>query len=328
MHNAQISKINNRPSHSEYSTLGGGRLFNNFIETAQVSDDRKKTYHNAYWKRSLEFADCNDDSMIVEFDNFMLTDNNLNGRYNHLSSTARPRPKGKNTRIKIMRVLSTFFKWVQRNYNITVTAFNEYSIGEEVYEDPYFLTIEERDKIISLELEDGKLKTAQDIFIFHCFNGARVGDLYELTRDNITEDGYIEFIADKTITENPRTIRIPMRKEVKDIVEKYKDLPDGRLFPYMERQDYNECLRELILKANIMRKVSILNKITMTKEQKYLWEVFSSHNVRKTFIAACKRKRIQNSTIASMSGHQPNSKAFNRYYTVMDEEKVEALDMI
>jgi hypothetical protein len=29
-----------------------------------------------------------------------------------------------------------------------------------------------------------------------------------------------------------------------------------------------------------------------------------------------------------MSGHQPNSKAFNRYYTVMDEEKVEALAMI
>jgi integrase len=119
-----------------------------------------------------------------------------------------------------------------------------------------------------------------------------------------------------------------MRKEVMEVVEKYKDLPDGRLFPYMDRQAYNECLRELILKANIMRKVPILNKITMTKELKYLWEVFSSHNVRKSFIAACKRKGIQNSTIASMSGHQPNSKAFNRYYTVMDEEKVEALDMI
>lgn len=331
----QISKVKNRPSFAEDTTFWG--LFNKFIETAQVSDDRKKTYHNTYtnlrnfekfcWRRSIEFADCIG-SMMVEFDNFMQTDGNHNGRYNHLPPRTRPRQKGKNTRIKIMRVLSTFFKWVQKNHNITVVAFNEYSIGEEVYEDPYFLTIEERDKLISLELEDDKLKAAQDIFTFHCFMGARVGDLYELTRDNITNDGYIEFIADKTITENPRTIRIPMRKEVKDIVEKYKDLPDGRLFPYMDRQAYNECLREMILKANIMRKVPILNKITMTKELKYLWEVFSSHKVRKTFIAACKRKGIPNSTIASMSGHQPNSKAFNRYFTVMDEEKVEALDMI
>ena len=331
----QISKVKNRASLAEDTTLWG--LFNKFIETAQVTEDRKKTYYNAYtnlrnfekycWRRNIEFADCNG-SMMVDFDNFMLTDGNHNGRYDYLLPRVRPRPKGKNTRIKIMRVLSAFFKWVQKNHGITVTAFNEYSIGEEVYEDPYFLTIEERDKLIALELEDEKLKAAQDIFIFHCFMGARVGDLYDLTRDNVTADGYIEFIADKTKTENPRTIRIPMRKEVMEVVEKYKDLPDGRLFPYMDRQTYNECLRELILKANIMRKVPILNKITMTKELKYLWEVFSSHNVRKSFIAACKRKGIQNSTIASMSGHQPNSKAFNRYFTVMDEEKVEALDMI
>ena len=69
--------------------------------------------------------------------------------------------------------------------------------------------------------------------------GARVGDLYDLTRNNVTADGYIEFIADKTKTENPRTIRIPMRKEVMEVVEKYNDLPDGRLFPYMDRQAYN-----------------------------------------------------------------------------------------
>ena len=66
----------------------------------------------------------------------------------------------------------------------------------------------------------------------------------------------------------------------------------------------------------------------MKEEKKYLWEVFSSHKVRKTFIAACKRKGVQNSTIASMSGHAPNSKAFNRYDSVVDEEKVEALDLI
>lgn len=331
----QIAKLKNRVSFAEDSSFWG--LFDKFTETTSVSDDRKKTYANARtnlknfekygWRRNIDFADCTGE-MMEEFDKFMQTDGNHNGRYNHLPVRQRPKAKGKNTRIKVMRVLSTYFKWLQRHYSIVINAFNEYNIGSEVYEDPYFLTIEERDKVLALELKNEKLKTAQDIFKFHCFMGARISDLYDLKRDNITADGYIEFIADKTITENPRTIRIPMREEVKEIVEKYKDLPDGKLFPIMPRQDYNDCLKQLILQAQIMRKVSILDKVTMKEEKKYLWEVFSSHKVRKTFIAACKRKKVERETIASMSGHNPNSKAFDRYYAVVDEEKVEALDLI
>lgn len=332
----QISKLKNNVSlEGEDSSFWG--LFDKFIETNGVSEDRKRTYRNAYsnlrnfekysWRRKIDFADCTG-AMMEAFDMFMQTDNNLNGRYDHLPVRQRPKAKSNNTRIKIMRVLSAFFKWLQRHHSITITAFNEYSIGSEVYEDPYFLTIDERDKILALELTDAKLQVAQDIFKFQTFMGARISDLYDLRRDNITADGYIEFIADKTIIENPRTIRIPMRKEVKEVIEKYKDLPEDRLFPYLDKQTYNELLRELIVKAGIMRKVSILDKLTMKEEKKYIWEVFSSHKVRKTFIAACKRKGIPNSTIASMSGHQPNSKAFNRYFTVMDEQKVEALDMI
>lgn len=331
----QIAKLKNRVSFAEDSSFWG--LFDKFIETNGVSEDRKRTYRNAYsnlrnfekysWRRKIDFADCTG-AMMDAFDMFMQTDNNLNGRYDHLPVRQRPKAKSNNTRIKIMRVLSAFFKWLQRHHSITITAFNEYSIGSEVYEDPYFLTIDERDKILALELTDAKLQVAQDIFKFQTFMGARISDLYDLRRDNITADGYIEFIADKTIIENPRTIRIPMRKEVKEVIEKYKDLPEDRLFPYLDKQTYNELLRELIVKAGIMRKVSILDKLTMKEEKKYIWEVFSSHKVRKTFIAACKRKGIPNSTIASMSGHQPNSKAFNRYFTVMDEQKVEALEQI
>ena len=101
----QISKVKNRASLAEDTTFWG--LFNKFIETAQVTEDRKKTYYNAYtnlrnfekycWRRNIEFADCNG-SMMVDFDNFMLTDGNHNGRYDYLSPRVRPRPKGKNTR--------------------------------------------------------------------------------------------------------------------------------------------------------------------------------------------------------------------------------------
>jgi integrase len=77
-----------------------------------------------------------------------------------------------------------------------------------------------------------------------------------------------------------------------------------------------------------MRKVSVLNKLTMKEEKRFLFEVISSHNIRKTFIAALKRKKVQDSTIVSMSGHQPNTKALSRYYAVADDEKQDALDLI
>ena len=318
-------------------------LFDRFVKCQQESNKAKKGRVKSYintqtnllnfekyvLKHKIEFADM-DGKMMEDFDRFMLTDDNINGRYNHLPIKNRPRPKGHNTRVRIMGVLRTYLRWVQNEYNIATKAFKEYKIPMEIYEDPYFLTAEERDLLMSHNFSSDTLNLAKDIFTIHAFLGARVGDYYELTKDNIITDGdksYIEFIADKTIENNPRTIRIPMRQEVKDIIEKY-GYPQGRLFPHITRQDYNERLRQMIFECGITRKVSILNKITMQEEKKYLWEVFSSHNVRKTFIAAMKRKNIPNSTIASMSGHQPNSKAFSRYYSVSDDQKEEALNSI
>lgn len=334
--------LNKRKIHSasDIDTSFWG-LYNVFIEsqekTGKAGHGRIKSYINArtnlknfekfVWKRKIEFADCNG-AMMEEFDYFMQTDGNINGRYEHLSPKERPRAKGLNTRIRIMKVLCAFFKWVDSQYGIIVSAFKEYKIGEEKYEDPYFLTIEERDTIINHTFSNDKLNLVRDIFTFHAFVGARITDFYDLTTDNLSDDGnYIEYIADKTIKENPKTIRVPLRPEVKEIIKKY-GCPEGRLFPYIPKQDYNDCLKQLLIECNIMRKVSVLNKLTMKEEKRFLFEVISSHNIRKTFIAALKRKKVQDSTIVSMSGHQPNTKALSRYYAVADDEKQEALDSI
>lgn len=334
-----LSKCKNH-TYSEVDTSFWG-LYESFIEsqqkTGKAGQGRIKSYINARTnlknferferKRHIEFADCNG-GMMERFDYFMQTDGNINGRYDHLSPKERPRAKGLNSRIRIMKVLCAFFKWVDSQYGIIVSAFKEYKIGEEKYEDPYFLTIDERDAIINHTFSSDKLNLVRDIFTFQAFVGARITDFYDLTIDNLSDDGnYIEYIADKTIKENPKTIRIPLRQEVKDVINKY-GCPDGRLFPYIPKQDYNDGLKQLLIECNIMRKVSVLNKLTMKEEKRFLFEVISSHNVRKTFIAALKRKGVQDSTIVSMSGHQSNTKALSRYYAVADEEKQEALDLI
>lgn len=76
---------------------------------------------------------------------------------------------------------------------------------------------------------------------------------------------------------------------------------------------------------DISRKVIILDKHTMTKKSVPIYEVISSHNARKTFIASLKKAGNDDSVIASMSGHIKGSKAFGRYYAVDDEQKEAAM---
>lgn len=329
----RIKKVKNNVKEEEDTSFWG--LFRKFITVNHVGQGRKKSYENTFnnfqhferfgWRRKIEFADCTGKMMEV-FDRFMETDNNDDGKYNYiLKAKERPRPKGQNTRIRNMRVLSAFFRWVKSNYKIEVPALEEYRIGTEIYEDPYFLTIEERNKVFESTPTSKRLQKVRDLFVFQCLIGARISDLQALTKDNLVEKGkYIEYIADKTIKENPRVCRIPLTAKAKEILKRY-DMPDGSLLPHISPQQYNDGIKELLKSLDISRKVIILDKHTMTKKSVPIYEVISSHNARKTFIASLKKAGNDDSVIASMSGHIKGSKAFGRYYAVDDEQKEAAI---
>ena len=102
-------------------------------------------------------------------------------------------------------------------------------------------------------------------------------------------------------------------------------MPDGKLMPHISQQQYNDGIKELLKSLGIYRKVIILDKHTMTKKSVPIYEVISSHNARKTFIASLKKAGNDDSVIASMSGHIKGSKAFGRYYAVDDEQKEAAI---
>ena len=329
----RIKKVKNNVKEEEDTSFWG--LFRKFITVNHVGQGRKKSYENTFnnfqhferfgWRRKIEFADCTG-KMMEAFDRFMETDNNDDGKYNYiLKAKERPRPKGQNTRIRNMRVLSAFFRWVKSNYKIEVPALEEYRIGTEIYEDPYFLTIEERNKVFESTPTSKRLQKVRDLFVFQCLIGARISDLQALTKDNLVEKGkYIEYIADKTIKENPRVCRIPLTAKAKEILKRY-DMPDGSLLPHISPQQYNDGIKELLKSLDISRKVIILDKHTMTKKSVPIYEVISSHNARKTFIASLKKAGNDDSVIASMSGHIKGSKAFGRYYAVDDEQKEAAI---
>ena len=110
-----------------------------------------------------------------------------------------------------------------------------------------------------------------------------MGDFYKLTKKNIV-NGALEYIQEKTRSHNPRTIRVPLNSVARTILERYKDYAGATLLPFISEQKYNQAIKEAFQLAGLDRIVTVLNPLTRNPEQKYLYEVATTHTARKTFI--------------------------------------------
>ena len=109
------------------------------------------------------------------------------------------------------------------------------------------------------------LARQRDIFIFHSFIGCRVSDLWAMTKKNVVDGNFIEYIPRKTADGRPVTVRVPLTKSAKEILERYKDCPGGKLLPFVAQQQYNEDIKEMLMLAKIDRIVTVLNSLTTPK---------------------------------------------------------------
>ena len=331
----KIKKTKNQTKESEIDTTLWG-LLELFTKEPSVSEGRRKIYRNAYnnfkhfeesRKRKINFEDCTP-RLIAELEEFLKNDDNSTGKYNHLPPRQRPRKKGLNSRIKILKILACFFKWANKNYGITIDPFNTYKIERESFDTPICLTLEERDFLFDFQPPKPYLERVRDMFYIQCCIGCRVGDFFALTKDNLKDNGTsLEYVPQKTIRESSKVCYVPLTPKVQTILAKY-DLPDGRLLPYISPQKYNDYIGELLKEAKLDRKVMVVNRVTFQSEQKPLYEVITSHSARKTFIDILMKKNVSESVISSMSGHVKGSKAFHRYYEVNDKQRREAIEGI
>ena len=231
------------------------------------------------------------------------------------------------TVINTMNLFCTFLHWCKKMKYSDNEVYVLYGCKEPTYGDPFFLTSEERNILYDADLSDNpKLAVIRDIFVFHCYVGCRVGDLYRLTRDNI-KDGFLEYMPQKTKKCQAKTVRVPLHEKALKILERY-DAGADRLFPFRQIHTYNLGIRELLKRCGIDRMVTILDTHGYNTVQKPLYEVATSHTARKTFVGNLYRQVPDPNLIASMSGHVEGSRAFNRYRTIDDEMKRRLVEMI
>ena len=194
---------------------------------------------------------------------------------------------------------------------------------------PYYITLEERDKIADRDFSFKKsLEVQRDIFIFQCLIGCRVSDLMELTPENII-NGAVEYMPNKTKGERPEVVRVPLNSRAKALVRKYKGVDEkGRLFPFISTQKYNQAIKVIFTLCGITRVVTVLNPKTGEEERKPLNEIASSHMARRTFVGNLYKKVKDPSLVGALSGHKEGSKAFARYRDIDEDMKKELVNLL
>src|ERR1035437_6378682 len=213
-------------------------LFDEFLVKHKISNVRKNNYKvvkralqrfelfkqlkKTNFKLSLENLSSD---LLLEIEDFLKKEHKYYTEfpdlYKTISEKRAPKERGRNTISGIFTKIRTFVLWSIKNGKTTNDPFEKFKIVECIYGTPYYLTVEERNAIYNCNLvARPQLAIQRDIFIFQCWIGCRMGDLYSLKKSSIIND-VVEYIQQKTQDESPKTIRVPLSSQAKEIINRY-----------------------------------------------------------------------------------------------------------
>lgn len=247
-----------------------------------------------------------------------------------ISKFVAPRPMGRNSVIHVLVNLRIFLRWCHVNELTHNHSYLAFEIPQAVYGTPYYLTLEERNRLYDHQFSSEKLCRTRDSFLFQCMVGCRISDERRFTWDNIIDGEYLEYVPAKTSHKVGRTVRVPLIDKAKAILGRYRDErnPDGRIFRFPIQTTYEAYIKAICKEAGINRMVAILNPLTGVEELKPIYEVASTHLARRTFVGILYKSVKDPNIIASMSGHSNASRSFARYRTIDDDIKREVTDLM
>lgn len=238
------------------------------------------------------------------------------------------RPKSQNCITNRFKYIRSIYNWAIKTGRLQVNPMQGFTVAQEVYGTPFYLTIEERKQLEEFDFSnDPRLALHRDLFVFHCCIGCRVSDLVSFTRDNIVGN-QLHYIARKTKEGRPITIQVPLNSTALRILERYKEHGGERLFPDTAYFSYNADIKKMLKIAGIDRHVVVIDQKTRESVSRPIYEVASSHMARRTFIGNVYKKFKDQNMVSALTGHKPGSPAFARYREIDDEMKQEMVDAI
>ena len=160
----------------------------------------------------------------------------------------------------------------------------------------------------------------KDVFLFQCSIGCRYSDILHFKVNHFDfggDKGTFSWVQQKT----DKRVSVPINPISSEIYKKYsrgKSLSQN-LFPKLSNQKFNKSLKLLLKDLKFNRLVSKPKKIgskVVDEDNKFLWEMISSHSGRKTFIKnMIDLGSMDYMTIMSMTGHK-TIREFQKYVSV------------
>ncbi|MFD1551709.1 tyrosine-type recombinase/integrase [Putridiphycobacter roseus] len=183
------------------------------------------------------------------------------------------------------------------------------------------LTVNELTQIKNKDFE-GKsyLENARDWLIVGCWTGCRVGDLMNLTNDNIlthkSGNRIIQYTQSKTGTQ----VKVPIHEDVLVIIDRLNGFP--RPISAVKFNDYIKTVCKLV-GLTYKVKGTKQNKDTHLKETGTFekWELIRSHTCRRSF-ATNHYDKMSNKQIMYVTGHA-TEKMLIRYVGETESDHVE-----
>ncbi|SHM90719.1 site-specific integrase [Flavobacterium xinjiangense] len=118
-----------------------------------------------------------------------------------------------------------------------------------------FLTTEELKTLEEAVLQQKRLSTIQDLFIFCCYTGLAYNEMAHLEKQNIQigfdDINWIQMKREKT----QRQISIPILPKAQEIIEKYST-DSNRIFPPISNQKFNSYLKEISAITGIEKRLT------------------------------------------------------------------------
>lgn len=246
-----------------------------------------------------------DDKFYASFVNYMIEDIGLTN----------------NTINKLTRNLKTFLKWASEQGYHQNENFRRFS--HKVNESEIFvLDWDELMHLYNLEIEKDYLKQVRDIFCFGCFTSLRYSDIFNLKKNQISND-LIVIRVQKT----KEVIQIPLNKFSKAILEKYSDIEGEKCLPVISNQKMNDYLK-IVGDLSDMKEMVTRVKYKGTErieESLPKYDILTTHVARKTFITNAFRLGIPVDVIMKISGHKDHN-VFKRYNQIAQDQVKTAME--
>lgn len=182
-----------------------------------------------------------------EFDDWMLT---------HEDPDLNISPLSPHTAVNIHKKLKATFREAILEGIEIVNPYDYFELREKP-SDPTYLTKEELQRVMEVELPNETAEVARDYFVFSAFTAFRIKDATSLTWDNIIDEKDGRWIRLREIqkTDVPNH-EIPALPPANDIIEKYRGckIPGGFILPRIAEATINRWLKVVGAMAGIKNK--------------------------------------------------------------------------